>query len=604
MIEALFAIGSVLEEKSELDEFIDEIGKSDKYDLIFKIIFDYSDKYNPIFKEIQYEEYSQDKKMKYFFKERKGNQTDLTPTTRIYPKSIDKAFKRYMRFFDDFKKNNMLEPDDLNFVNKLHTEISSNLEKIKSYVVNNLNNSKKSKAITLQFVDQDNIYYVGDINIFKKPFVNEENKYKGYYSKYNTQSKAKNKLCYVCGQKATEVWGFVNTFNFYTVDKRSFVIGGFDQSLSWKNYPVCPSCVTVLDRAKKYIQDNLNYKFCGFDYYLIPELVYPDKIRLKTLLNTISKNFKNFTLSNDSGTTHKAEKNIIKILSAENNLINFNFVFYKTSQSAFNILLYIQEIAPTRLKQLVDAMDAVDIRSFERDPIGIFDPMPTKNDEIKFDFSFSFIREFFPNNKYDGVFDKAFLEILNNIFIGKGIDVDLLFSRFLQKFRQTFLNSDNFFTLSILVLKSFKILLYLEEIKILIRRRFNVIELNENFESFFKHYPIFDDSTKKALFLEGVLVQKLLNIQYHNRNSKPFRKKLNGLKIDEKVAKKIFTEAINKLEEYDENYYCKLEEIIGSYFINSDFSRYSVDELSYYFTLGMVLENKFKKSEEKLEDNR
>ncbi|MEO1784002.1 TIGR02556 family CRISPR-associated protein [Thermodesulfobium sp. 4217-1] len=601
MIEALFAIGSVLEEKSELDEFIDEIGKSDKYDLIFKIIFDYSDKNNPIFKETQYEEYSQDKKMKYFFKGRKGNQTDLTPTTRIDPKSIDKAFKKYMRFFDDFKKNNKLEPDDLNFVNKLHTEISSNLDKIKSYVENNLNNSKKSKAITLQFVDQDNMYYVGDMHVFKKPFISKENKYKDYYSKYNTQSKAKNKLCYVCGQKATEVWGFVNTYNFYTVDKRSFVTGGFDQGLAWKNYPVCPGCVEVLERAKKYIQDNLNYKFCGFDYYLIPELIYPDKSMLKTLLNKISKDFKNFTLSNDSGTTYKAEKSIIKKLSAENNLVNFNFVFYKVSQSAFNILLYIQEIAPTRLKQLVDAMYAVD--DFKRDPIGIFDSMSTKNDEVKFDFSFTFIREFFPNNKFDGGFDKAFLEILNNIFIGQGIDVDFLFSRFMQKFRQIFLNSDNFFTLSIFTLKSFKILLYLEEINILIRRRFNVNESNENYESFFKHYPIFDDSTKKALFLEGVLIQRLLNIQYRDRNSKPFRKKLNGLKIDEKIAKKIFSEAINKLEEYDENYYKKLEEIIGSYLMNSDFSRYSVDELSYYFTLGMVLEKKFKKNEENLEEN-
>jgi CRISPR-associated protein Csh1 len=157
----------------------------------------------------------------------------------------------------------------------------------------------------------------------------------------------------------------------------------------------------------------------------------------------------------------------------------------------------------------------------------------------------------------------------------------------------------------ILVLKSFKILLYLEEISILNRRRFNVDEpneLNQSYESFFKEYSIFDDSTKKALFLEGFLVQELLNIQYKYRGSTPFRKKLNGLKIDEKTAKKVFTEAINKLEEYEKNFSKKLEEAIAAYLIKSDFSKYSVDELSYYFTLGMALGKRIKEDKDNVEE--
>lgn len=122
---------------------------------------------------------------------------------------------------------------------------------------------------------------------------------------------------------------------------------------------------------------------------------------------------------------------------------------------------------------------------------------------------------------------------------------------------------------------------------------------------FFTEHPIFDDDTKKAVFLEGVLAEKLLNIQYRERNSKPFRARLNGLKIDEKVARRLLPEMINKLEEYDKNYYKELEQGIASYMLNASFSAYPVDELSFYFTLGMSLANKVlaKNKEEEKEMN-
>lgn len=120
---------------------------------------------------------------------------------------------------------------------------------------------------------------------------------------------------------------------------------------------------------------------------------------------------------------------------------------------------------------------------------------------------------------------------------------------------------------------------------------------NNNFEEFFSENPIMDDETKKALFLEGILVQKLLDIQYQERNATPFRSRINGLKIDGKVARRLFSEIINKLEEYGKNYYKKLEGILGEYLLKSDFKKYSIDEMSYYFTLGMVLSKQFKKEE-------
>ena len=123
-----------------------------------------------------------------------------------------------------------------------------------------------------------------------------------------------------------------------------------------------------------------------------------------------------------------------------------------------------------------------------------------------------------------------------------------------------------------------------------------------DFEEFFKEHPLLDDETKKALFLEGVLSKKLLNIQFTERSATPFRSRLNGLKIDEKIAKRLLPEMINKLEEYGKNYYVKIEKTIGEYMLDAKFKNYSVDELSYYFTLGMVLADSFKVEKENNND--
>lgn len=127
-----------------------------------------------------------------------------------------------------------------------------------------------------------------------------------------------------------------------------------------------------------------------------------------------------------------------------------------------------------------------------------------------------------------------------------------------------------------------------------------------SFFEFFDENSIFDDDVKKALFLEGVLAQKLLNVQYQERKATPFRARLNGLKIDEKIAKRLLPEMINKLEEYEKNYqfFKEIETAISEYLLNSNFSKYSVDEMSYYFTLGLTLEKHFRKQEEQLITNK
>ena len=117
---------------------------------------------------------------------------------------------------------------------------------------------------------------------------------------------------------------------------------------------------------------------------------------------------------------------------------------------------------------------------------------------------------------------------------------------------------------------------------------------NYPMDDFIQKFNILDSPLKRALFLEGILATKLLNIQFSEKNSKPFYSRLNGLRIDEKIAKRLLPEMINKLEEYDKNYYKELEHAISYYFANADFKGYTVDELSFYFALGLSLSNQYK----------
>lgn len=117
-------------------------------------------------------------------------------------------------------------------------------------------------------------------------------------------------------------------------------------------------------------------------------------------------------------------------------------------------------------------------------------------------------------------------------------------------------------------------------------------ELRESAERFFSQYEdFFITPIHKSIFLLGALTKKLLNIQYQERNSTPFRKNLKGLRMNEKDFKGLLPKVINKLEEYNKNYYKSLESLISEYFIEAGINyKINTEELNFYFVLGMSLD--------------
>jgi CRISPR-associated protein Csh1 len=79
------------------------------------------------------------------------------------------------------------------------------------------------------------------------------------------------------------------------------------------------------------------------------------------------------------------------------------------------------------------------------------------------------------------------------------------------------------------------------------------------------------------------------------RKETPFRKKLHGLKLNKKLIKRLFSEVIEKLEQYGVSY-PSLQSLVAEYFVKADENGWEIsdEEISYYFTLGLNLGRKFK----------
>ncbi|MCC4767136.1 TIGR02556 family CRISPR-associated protein [Methanosarcina sp. DH1] len=611
MIEAMKEIGEYALEKEnkDLNDFVSILVENPASNETYKHVFCIklvSCQKSFEFNEIEHQEYSKEKIVKYLYKRGSSNGPDITPTARVT--EINKTFSnKIVGWFSKPLKEAkpILDDEEVQFLELLGKCIKENEDKILLDLEPKVNSidAKENSILTLIIEENDFIRYVGDFEVFRKILKN--NGASKFYSKYGIISKADNKICSIC-KTHREVYGFVTPYEFYTVDKRGFVSGGFDQSKAWRNNPVCLECALKITAGREYIEKYMSFGFYGFNFLIIPKLL--NNSTNEDLFDTFEKfNEKKFTFNKEYKRFLTANENdILEILSEEDDYLNFNFQFYEKSNSAYRILLYIEDILPSRLRDLFKSKEIVDKRK-------IFSNYYSNDTEVKsIQFTLGNVRWFFPNTLDDPDLNKYFLEITNGIFTGTSIDYDFLLKYIMRRIRKDFRN-ENPIRYSLFL--GFQMLDFLSNLCLLGNytggncvNSTNLSTLlgdmapkeNNGYEertnvifSEFEHF--FNTDAKKAIFLEGTLVQYLLNIQKFQRGSAPFRTKLRGLNLDERYIKRLFPEIINKLEEYDANYYKELEYLISKYMIQSGNNwKMSNDEISFYFVLGMNLSNLLK----------
>jgi len=617
MINSIMKIGQYVEllegKPDSIDNFIQDPNEKNN---IHKVIMIVLNKGDLSYVGVEIEGYRNNYLKKYLYRHGSSRGTDITPTSK-YAGNISTTFKnKILKCLKNISKNGKkigLNNDELEIVTKIYNTI----ENSKNDIIDTLNkrivdiDKKEGAILTLVFVENEIKHYVGDINLFQK--VLQYSAKEKYFNKYNKKSLGKNQICSVCKQNQPEVYGFVNTYNFYTIDKPGFVSGGFNHEDAWKNFPVCYKCAIRLELGKKYINEKLIFNFYGFKYMIIPKFFNNENI--EEILEILEHDFEtkqheimNISYKNESiNRLTSAENEIFEIISEQKNYVSFDLLFYFEKQAAFNILLHIEDVLPSRLKKLFQTKKRLD-------QIDIFKDLTTKENKRVIIFNFSILRLFFPRISKKRSSDKYFLEITEKIFSLKAIDYYFILKTIMIQIRSSFIKDEY---LKINCLKAYLLLNYLTELGILYKGGVSMnihpiknlqdsfkspdTKISEKIEHFFdSHKGFFNNSEKKASFLVGILIQFLLNIQYEDKGVTPFRSKLQGLKLTEALLKKIAIEAQEKLEQYNKNYYKELENVIAQYMVSCG-SKWSLsnEEISFYFTMGMNLSSYFKTKKEK-----
>ncbi|MBP2133626.1 CRISPR-associated protein Csh1 [Methanomicrobium sp. W14] len=629
MIDALNKVGEYSLSESKLDPenfedcvvlLADNPKSSENYKKVLKIMIN-SDEKPFRYQGIDLEDISSSKMNSYLYRKGSGaNGPDSTPTSRIT--EPEKTLKT--KFFGWFKNINgdgvySLNEEEKTFLKGLGSCVDENSEKITGDLKEKYTELEKGTGaiITLGIITGGKPHYIGDFSTFKKSLVNSA--IQAYYSKHNKKSIEEDKTCFVCGNKR-EVYGFVSTYPFYTVNNIGMVSGGFDQSKSWKNYPVCLGCALTLEAGKTFLSRHSKFNFCGFDYFLIPKpLLEKDESEIYDIFRQFDdEEFKKFTLSkNYSNLLDATKTEVFEYLSEKENYFTVDLMIYEENNSAFNIIMLIEDIFPSRLGKLFEAKKKVEMIPFFSGKESVYDSNREFTGKRDLLFTFANIWHFFGKDNNQDT-SSYFLRIAKKIFQNEALEAEILFSGFVRRIRAQYTNKK---PLDETLMRSFQLLLFLNELKLL-KGNYgvkmiddvtieNLKKMNDKTDSevadiLFESFPdFFSDDIKKSVFLEGVLTQKLLNIQYRERGSDPFRSKLQGLKLDEKLIKRLLPQIENKLTEYKKNYYRDLEEKISVHMIGAGENwKIPKDEISYYFVLGMNLADLFKREkEEKSEDD-
>lgn len=516
------------------------------------------------------EDFHKDRQKKYLYKKAvKGNNPPcLTPTIilqRAQKKPNDKK-SPVMKTLDNLGK----------ILNKIHFETVAkpilNKDRLEKEIYDIIEKIPAKNKILLSIKINDR--YPGEIEDILRTL-------RQLLEQEGIESKNK-AICSVCLQEK-EVSGDISPFKFYTIDKPGYITGGFRKEISYKNFPLCYDCRDYIRAGREIIEKDLHFKIGkAMNYYLIPEFIFgKEKVKQKTLDVLFDTTHRNYVLSSKERKSLMGdEKEILRYLSEEGDVLSLNFLFLKPELRAERILLHIQDVYPSRLKELFKAKSKVE--EF------------LSSEYFDYEFTYFTIYKFFSksdSNKKEADLKKYFLEILDKTFRGIKINEKFLIYFLIKSIRDAVKEEKGYGNI---IRDAFGVFLFVNltarEVDMDIR------EFN-NLEEFIENLPALDTDLKRGLFLMGALTERLLRIQEKERGNKnkPFLKKLKGLKMKENDLRGLLPEIRNKLEEYDKFHSGekKLYNLASEYFAKRPLPwNMSIEELNFYFSLGMGMFNK------------
>ncbi len=388
--------------------------------------------------------------------------------------------------------------------------------------------------------------------------------------------------CCLCSKKEASLIPKLDVFKFYTFDKPGFISGGFEEKDVWRNCPVCTACEPVLREGKKYVLNNLHFKFFGLDYYLIPSSTCGED-RLELLLARL-EDIKNKSFSLKEAAENEFQSlsgDIFEELSAQEDINSYRILFFRKDNSAERILLDIKDVFPSRFYTLYSAKHKIE-KVYEE----------LTNEKFTFRYFRNYLSKSEPSSRVFDL-DSNFLALTQAIFKREKIKPGALMPFYMNNIRRAFLNDEYFYHT---VLRAWVGIHYLQVIDCMDYEK-GEDKMDAKLESVLEPYKMgLDTNIKKALVLTGVLAQKTMNIQAKELNgSTPFFNRLKGLKMRSSDVEGLIKDAIQKMQEYER--YSKVSKLITEaitelIFMSPNNWGLSTDELNFYVAGGMTLSNK------------
>jgi len=264
-----------------------------------------------------------------------GNKDNLSKSTREKVKDA-RFYKIKNALLDDLEKSTAFAPGSVNI--------------IMSYFLNNVD-----KFLTEFWIDKDRSYliifgiaengkflYPGDVPALVEYF---ENKLKQFVFGEQANKHKHTFSCAVCGQSSDSVVSIDKLFVYATFDKANF-LPGLSPHTKEKVYPLCQECFSICSEGKERIKDCFrdSETVRGINIDVIPELVFG--------IGKLNKVSEETGLFLHEG-IKREQKRFNRLAEIGEGLV-YHFLFWEQNQKQERVHLLIEDVPPTRLRNLLD----------------------------------------------------------------------------------------------------------------------------------------------------------------------------------------------------------------------------------------------------------
>ncbi len=429
-------------------------------------------------------------------------------------------------------------------------QICSEVEKLlKEYVFNARGARANKLLVTIALREGAQTKYPGDIDSFVKLFTR---------AVLGEASGKSDLVCSVCNRQQGHEIHKPTPLEFLTQDQLVYIPDGNAENKS-KAIALCQECSDKLHKGEAFINAYLSFKILKSKlfFWLVP--VAPDLPPVKEYLRQLGDNKRPLYLHNlkrmceDMEVVEKISNNLEESAEAET-WLTFTSVFcYKDSNGHTRVAGIAEGVYPSRLRELTEASRFVQ-RLY---PYFLTEP--------KVKFSFPLLSEFFTEGKGKN----TVTQIMESLFTDNPIDSTQTYYLLAEKVRSAGLTrfkkvvvptKSKMRDFVIKTLNAYIVMEFLMKAGILeagqagpVARMENTLNneyVNEIQKFIASHEYLHSSETARSVFLTGVAVGVLLEVQMKEFESYPFWKHLNRLELDVSRIISFYPQVKAKLVQY------------------------------------------------------